>query len=224
MKYLLKYIYFISVVHPVIRILIGLNVRHGERIPHKGPAILIANHNSHLDTMVLMCLFPLRILHRIRPVAAAEYFLKTRLRAWFFSNVIGIIPISRHITKEEVHKEGRFLEPISRALRAGDIVIFYPEGSRGSPEEIGRFKRGIGKLAAMHPEVPVYPFFIHGAGKALPRGEGLLVPFFCDVFVGDPITFRGTRASFTEELRRQVLQLAHECPGFDEADDHSIFA
>ena len=224
MKYLLKYTYFCLIVYPVVRILIGLNVRHWEKIPHKGPAILIANHNSHLDTLVLMCLFPLKILPRIRPVAAAEYFLKTRFRTWFFLNAIGIIPVCRHVTKKMLAQKVDFLKPISDALDEGNIVIFFPEGGRGSPEKFGSFKRGIGKLAERHPEVPIIPFFIHGAGKILPRGESLLVPFFCDVFVGDPLTFDGTRASFTEELRDRVLTLARECPGFDEEDDHSIFA
>ena len=99
----------------------------------------------------------------IRPVAAAEYFMKTRLRAWFSLNAIGIIPMNRQIRKTEAHKNGGFLEPISKALREGNIVIYYPEGSRGSPEEIGSFKRGIGMLAARHPEVPVV--LLHSRGR-----------------------------------------------------------
>lgn len=224
MKHLIKYLYFMLIVYPVVRIVIGLNIRHWEKIPRRGPAILIANHNSHLDTMVLMCLFPLGMLFRIRPVAAADYFMKTRLRAWFSTKAIGIIPMERRITKTTAGQGGDFLKPISEALGRGDIVIYYPEGSRGDPEQIGNFKCGIGKLASRHPEVPIVPCFIHGAGKALPRGEGLLVPFFCDVFVGDPIHFEGTRTTFTELLRERVLDLARECPGFSEEDDHSIFA
>jgi len=232
MDSLLRWLFFGFFVRGLAGVFLGLNVRHRERLPLEGPAILVANHNSHLDALVLISLFPLRLLPQVRPAAAMDYFLRNRLLAWFALDVIGIIPVARKPhprTAANRLQTAEFeagsppsrrrpyliLKNCDRALQRGEILIFFPEGSRGEPEKRAKFKTGIAHLAESHPDIPVIPIFMHGLGKALPKGEAILVPFFCDVFVGEALRWSGGRAGFMAKLEQAMEALEQE-GGFGE--------
>ena len=201
---MLKKIFFALLVRPLVLIVSGVHVVGKEKLPTKGPCIIAANHNSHLDTMVLMSIFPLSQINQIRPVAAADYFMTNKYFAWFSQNIIGIIPLKRRPTKAEGHP----LLGVKNALENGDIVIVFPEGSRGVPEEMSTFKTGIAHLVKEFPSVLVVPVYIHGAGKALPKGEGLFVPFIIDVNIGDAFYNENeSNRAFTDKLEISIKQL-----------------
>ena len=197
--------FFLLLVRPFLALVLGVNLRHAARLPQSGPAILAANHNSHLDTLLLMSLYPLAQLHRVRPVAAADYFLRNRFVAWFALHIMHILPLSRRPRPGE-----KPLAHIEAALAAGDILILFPEGSRGEPEKRSALKSGIAHLMEDAPTVPVVPIYLHGLGKALPRGDWLPVPFFADAFVGEPLAWQGTRAASMQALEARFQQLEEE--------------
>lgn len=205
---LLRRLFFLTVVHPVVLIVLGINIRRREKLPQEGPAVIVANHNSHLDALVLMTLFGIRQLPNVRPVAAADYFLKSRFSAWLSRDVIGIIPLER----TPKSSQGDPLAPVCEALDQKQVVILFPEGTRGEPEKLERFRTGIAHLAKRYPALPFVPVFMHGLGKALPRGEGLLVPFFCDIFVDDAVCWTGDKTSFMALVEERMTALANECP------------
>lgn len=202
----LQALFFLIIVRPVIVIVIGLIVHSRERLPLKGPAIIAPNHNSHLDTLTLMSLWPLLKLHRVRPAAAADYFLRNRALAWISLNLIRIIPVDRQRKDEESDP----LRDMDAALQRGEILLIFPEGSRGAPEQISRFKTGVARLVERHPEVPIIPVFTHGLGKSLPRGTFLLVPFFADIVIGEPVYWAGSVEATMAAYQSAMEKLAKE--------------
>lgn len=202
----LRWLFYNLVIRPFITIVLGLNVRQLENLPKKGPAIVVANHNSHLDTLVLMTLFRGKVIHKVRPIAAADYFLKNKWLAWFSLNIIHIIPLDR---KGNTGVEKLF-SGVYEALDNDEIVILFPEGSRGEPEKVSRLKSGIYYLLRERPEVPVYPVFMHGLGKSLPKGEAMFVPFFCDVFIGESFYWQSDRKEFMQTVEDKMTTLASQ--------------
>jgi 1-acyl-sn-glycerol-3-phosphate acyltransferase len=185
MRRLLRSLFFLLLVKPLLAVMVGVNVFGRANLPKKGPFILIANHNSHMDTLTLMNLFPLQQLHHIHPAAAEDYFCAHRFLSWFSGTFFNVIPIPRtHITKAN-----NPLKRMCQVLDAGESLIVFPEGSRGQPEHMAPFQSGIVHLIQKYPDVSVVPVFLKGMGRVLPKGEFVPVPFFCDVVIGEPLQF-----------------------------------
>jgi 1-acyl-sn-glycerol-3-phosphate acyltransferase len=66
-------IVFMLPVRPFLPVFMGLSTRH-RQICRSDPAIIVANHNSHLDTLSIMSQISLGLLWHVRPVAAADHF------------------------------------------------------------------------------------------------------------------------------------------------------
>jgi 1-acyl-sn-glycerol-3-phosphate acyltransferase len=204
---LLKILFFGLVVKPIVLVALGLNIRNRQLLPDNGPAIIAANHNSHLDAIVLMSLFPLAKIHKVRPVAAADYFLKNRLLAWFSLNIIGIIPIQR----DAVRNIDQYFAECNRSLNEKDILIIFPEGSRGNPGKMSQIKRGLYYLIKDRSDTNIYPVIMRGLGRALPRCEALFVPFNCDVIIGAKLKNVDNSHDFVQNLSEVYNELFQYC-------------
>ena len=202
-QHLVQGAFAVLFLRPFLSLFIGLRVYGRENLPDRDPFILVANHSSHLDTAALLNLFPVSRLRRIRPCAAADYFERTRTIAFLSRTLFNVLPIHRAGFGPEDHPIRRMRE----ALERGESLLLFPEGTRGRGPDLAPFKPGIAHLVEQLPHVPIVPAYLINMGRALPKGEFVPVPFFCEVRIGAPLRLSGTRAEILDTVRGAVEAL-----------------
>lgn len=189
-----------KIVHFLLKIYmhfyIGTNIR-GEKdsFPKKGPAIIVANHNSHMDTAVILSLFSCKEITNVHTVGAADYFFKNKILACISRNLLGIIPLNRHKVSTNIFEE------LYKALDKGGIVLIFPEGSRGEPGKIGSIKKGIARIAENYKSVPIFPIRLSRAENVLPKGHFIPLPFIINLELKKEIFY-----TTSEELLLNIRQ------------------
>jgi len=189
------------VLRPLLHVVFGLNVRGRENLPDRGPCILAANHNSHLDILMIYTALPVRLIATAHVVAAYDYFARHRL---LFAVVNFLF---RPVWVDRGTGGGDALKRMDAFLAAGESIIIFPEGTRGEAGLLGHFHGGVGKLASGHPEVPLLPLFLRGTERALPRKASLPLPIWQHVSIGPPQRLTGGIKEITESLRESILAL-----------------
>jgi 1-acyl-sn-glycerol-3-phosphate acyltransferase len=127
------------------------------RLP-EGPLVVVANHRSHADSAALLA-----TLGRDRPVrfvAAADYWESSRLRRWAATALAGVWPVRRGGSGWED------LSAAADAVRAGVVLVVYPEGTRSRDGALGEFRTGAFRLAALA-GARVLPVAVAGTGHVL---------------------------------------------------------
>ncbi|QSI28948.1 1-acyl-sn-glycerol-3-phosphate acyltransferase [Variovorax sp. RKNM96] len=101
------------------------------------------------------------------------------------------------------------LAPLVEALRSGDSIIIFPEGTRGHTGEPQKFKSGLYTLATMFPDVVLVPAWIDNVQRVMPKGEIVPVPILCSVTFGAPIRVEDgeERRPFLDRARAAVIAL-----------------
>lgn len=202
------YAFHIGFVRPLLFIGLGASARRRNLVP-RGPCIVVANHNSHLDAAILMTLFPLRRLLHVHPVAAADYFGKNLFLRTMAMLLMNGIPIARRATRGEDPLVG-----VRDKLAEGKSLIFFPEGSRGEAGVLAQFRPGIGKLVQSLPGLLVVPVFMAGPERVWARGQVVPVPIRVHANVGKPRTYPPDMDAreIAERVRNDVLSLAPPPP------------
>jgi 1-acyl-sn-glycerol-3-phosphate acyltransferase len=179
------------------KVLFRLRARGVEHVPDRGPFLLVGNHASFLDP-------PLAGVVLRRPI---RFFMRSSLArfpvcGWWFRQV-GVLMVDR-----AAPRRGEIQQAVD-ALRSGDPVMVFPEGTRTATGAVGEFKRGM-LLILRQAECPVVPVGIAGSFRAWPRSRRLPRLFRrCEVTYGAALTAAEVLADGgLAELRRRVAELA----------------
>lgn len=142
--------------------------------------IYFANHTSHLDALALWAALPPPLRRRTRPVAARDYWAAGGLRQWLAVRGFNAVFVAR----QREHPGQDLLEPLTRALAAGDSLILFPEGTRTAEPLPLPFKSGLYRLAGQFPQVELVAVYLDTLHRSLPKGSLLPVPLVCTVRFG----------------------------------------
>jgi 1-acyl-sn-glycerol-3-phosphate acyltransferase len=175
-----------------------------DRIPDAGPAVLVCNHVSYVDALVIGAASP----RPIRFVMDHRIF-KAPLAGWIFRSAKAI-PIAP--AKEDPWLMERAYIDIAQALHEGDLVCIFPEGRLTSTGELNEFRGGIAKIVERS-RVPVIPMALRGLwGSLLTRDKANLFERSLArgwrsrlaLAVGQPVA---PQQATPEYLQQQVLAL-----------------
>jgi len=166
--------------------------------------VYFANHQSHLDWVLIWAALPRELRAHTRPIAARDYWTSGRFKQWLTGAVFNAVYVNRQRTDEQDP-----LEPLAEALQHGDSLVIFPEGTRNLTEEPMPFKSGLYHLAQQFPEVQLVPAWIDNVQRVMPKGEVVPVPLLCSVTFGAPLPREPDedKRAFLERARAAVLAL-----------------
>jgi len=159
------YSLFLSTLPVFARTFLRIRYRGIHRIPRKGAVILAANHTSHIDPFTIIS----GVRRRTHYLAKDGHFEK-------FSTAI----VMNTTGQIRTHRESGAPDALSSAsdvLQAGLAMGIFPEGTRSRRKEgpfLAEGKSGVARLAASHPDVPVFPAAIIGARNVMAPGDKII--------------------------------------------------
>lgn len=177
--------------------------------PSPRQRVYFANHVSNADMPMIWSVLPHHLRLRTRPVAAADYWLKTPLRAFAGAEVFRAVLIDR---RPEARTDDP-MEAILAALTEGASLIIFPEGLRNQgPEPLQPFKAGLFNIASTRPDVELVPTWIANLNSVMPKGEVIPLPLMCNVIFGEPVALRTgeERGDFLTRAAAALLALKPE--------------
>ncbi len=170
-----------------VRLFLGLvnrlEVRGVRHLPSSGPVVLVANHASHLDALVLACAVPLSLRDRLFPLAAGDVFFESPAVAAFAAHLLNALPVWRRNAGRHGLKELR-----QRLVEEQAVYLLFPEGARSRDGRMLPFKPGVGMMVAGTP-AQVVPCYLHGTFEAFPAGRRWPRPVKVRVVLGPPRCF-----------------------------------
>jgi len=194
------YIFCNSVTRLFAIVYFRFRVHKSERYPLDGPVLICANHQSHMDPILVA-----NGCTRYVGFVARESLFKFKPFGWLITT-LGAFPINR---------DGGIagIKETLKRLKRGEVVLIFPEGTRTPNGTIQNFKSGFCAIARRS-KVPIVPVAIDGAYDAWPKNAALPRPRSIKLKVGHPIMFDEynslTDTEITERVQSEVAKLQQE--------------
>lgn len=199
-----------GIIAGMARLISGVNARWLDVQPDTQQRIYFANHTSHLDFVVLWSSLPRQVRQVTRPVAAQDYWekgLRQKLAVDVFHAIL--VPRRNQSNADLVAAARHTIERIVAEMSDQYSLIIFPEGTRGSGEQVAPFKSGLYHLCQRKPGLPLVPAYINNLNRILPKGEFLPVPFISQITFGPAIKLESSesKADFLARAREAVCRL-----------------
>jgi len=166
--------------------------------------VYYSNHTSNADMPMIWSVLPPALRRETRPVAAADYWLKTPLRAFAGRDVFKAVLIDR---RRDVERDDPMTLILS-ALDEGSSLIIFPEGNRNMTEDpLLPFRSGLYNIAKARPDIDLVPTWVANLNTIMPKGEVIPLPLICTVTFGKPVHL-ATDEPMPEFLSRAAKALA----------------
>jgi 1-acyl-sn-glycerol-3-phosphate acyltransferase len=195
------------------RALAGGAVRWARAPTDTRQRIFFANHSSHLDFILVWSSLPPRLRKTARPVAARDYWEAGPIRRYLARKVFRAVLIERAAAEGDARSAAvRGREAVERMVdglgRANSLILF-PEGTRGTGEQIAEFKSGLYYLCRERPDVELVPVRLENLNRVLPKGEFIPVPMVSRITFGPPMLLAEDEPKdvFLERARRAIEEL-----------------
>jgi 1-acyl-sn-glycerol-3-phosphate acyltransferase len=191
-----------------LRLYHRLAVEGLEHVPARPPFVMVANHTSHLDALVLAAALPWRLRRSAFPVAAGDTFFETPAVTVFAALMLNALPMWRKRCGAHGMAELR-----SRLVEEPAIYLLFPEGTRSRDGSMGHFKPGLGMLIG-GADVPIVPCHLDGAFAAFPPNTRMPRPLPMRLRIGPAHNFsdlpndRTGWQAIAERLEAAVRELA----------------
>jgi long-chain acyl-CoA synthetase len=208
-----------GVLLPLTRVFAHITVRGLEHLKDlQGPVIFASNHQSHMDTPVILAALPRKWRARVAPAMAKEFFkahffpeqhsskewLTNSLNYYLAAAFFNAFPLPQREagTRQTLRYAGEL-------LGAGFSILLFPEGARTDRGEIKPFRPGIGMMAARL-GAPVVPIRLEGLDRVLHQKMKMAKPGAVSVTFGPALRLMGDDyAALARKVEEAVKSLGH---------------
>jgi len=178
----------------IFKLFFCLKIKGKNKVPKKGGALIVANHRSYLDPIVLALLIP----RKMNFMAKEELFHNQAFG--YLITKLGAFPLKR----EKMDKRA-YLKALE-VLKEGKILVLFPEGTRSRSGKLGKLKEGPVRIA-LSSNVPLIPVVLKGTEKILPPGAKFIRWGKIKVEVGEPLFSDKLKGEKKEKIKVLLQKL-----------------